>query len=87
MDIDDKISQFTHELSTYIGQDYLVANGITIDEKTRFYQLNFDMVDEIITELIINDVFVINDFRLDQWPVTIGELLLVVRTHLAATMV
>jgi hypothetical protein len=82
MSIDVKISQFMQALADYIGQDYLTKNRLIIGIDTRFDQLNFDIVDEIIVEQIVNDVFGMNDFTLDHFPVNVGELLSVVRERL-----
>ena len=82
MNIDDKISQFMQALADYIGQDYLTKNRLIIGIDTRFDQLNFDIVDEIIVEQIVNDIFDINDFTLDHCPDTIGKVLSVVRERL-----
>jgi hypothetical protein len=77
----ENTSRFIQELTAYVGQDYLSAKGLTIGLDTRFDQLNFDIVDEIIVERIVNAVFDIDEFKLNDWPITVGELLSMVNVY------
>ena len=75
MHTDAKIAQFLTEFTNYIGHDYLMAKSLKLDMDTRFDQLNFDLVDEVITEHMISKVFNLQNWKQDVWPETVGSLL------------
>lgn len=75
MDMCVSISRFTQELADYIGRDYLIAHAIVIGSDTRFDQLNFDILDQVIVEQMIQQMFDIDEFVCDDWPDTVGQLL------------
>jgi len=75
MNTDAKIAQFLNEFTNYIGPDYLTAKSLNLDMDTRFDQLNFDLIDEVITEHMISTAFGLKDWKQDVWPETIGSLL------------
>lgn len=70
----DKLKAFTRDLEEYIGPGYLADRLITIGESTRFDQLNFDIVDEVVTEHLVDINFGLNGFTCDPWPDTMGGL-------------
>lgn len=70
------------ELERYIGTDYLVRNNLMLGESTRFDQLNFDIVDEVVTEHMIEIHFGLNGFTCNPWPGTVGELVSILRSKL-----
>lgn len=78
METTEKISQFMQQFSDYIGRDFLLANDIAIEINTRFDQLNFDILDQVITEQLIQQLFAMDQFICDSWPETIGQLLMMV---------
>jgi len=73
---------FLHEFEEYIGTDFITKRYILIGDSTRFDQLNFDIVDEVVTEHLINQHFGTDNFTCDEWPETIGELLAMVSARL-----
>jgi hypothetical protein len=75
MDIDSNIARFLEEFTKYIGEEYLAAKSLTIDLDTRFDQLNFDLVDEVITEHMIKQIFNLDNWKQDAWPETIRSLI------------
>lgn len=80
--LNEKIEAFLLEFKDYIGITYLDSRGISLDDKTKFSDLSFDIVDEVITEELIVMHFGLEEFELDIWPETIGDLLLIVKTRL-----
>ena len=81
MDIEANIPRFLDELTQYVGTEYLQAKSLNIDLETRFDQLNYDLVDEVITEHIVSVTLSIDDFMLDDFPETVGELLEIVKAR------
>jgi len=77
--IQARIDDFLIELSSYIGHDYLSHEQIVLGDDTRFDQLKFDLVDEVITELFVQRHFDLHGWTCDIWPDTIGALLDMVR--------
>jgi len=75
MDRQAKISQFIEEFTNYIGNEYIASKSLTIDLDTRFDQLNFDLVDEVITEHMLKQIFGLSNWKQDEWPETIGSLI------------
>jgi hypothetical protein len=75
MDRQAKISQFIEEFTNYIGNEYIASKSLTIDLDTRFDQLNFDLVDEVITEHMLKQIFGLDSWKQDAWPESIGSLI------------
>lgn len=74
-----KTETFLREFEDYIGSEYLTKKDLSISQATRFSDLNFDIVDEVITEELVNMHFGTAEFILETWPETIGDLLIQVR--------
>lgn len=73
---------FLKEFEEYIGHEYLDKKHVLIGESTRFDQLNFDIVDEVVTEYLVDRHFGLENFTCDDWPETIGGLLDVISDRL-----
>jgi hypothetical protein len=72
---DAKITEFIVEFTKYIGHEYLAAKSLKIDLDTRFDQLNFDLVDEVVTEHMLKQIFAVPNWTQDMWPETLGSLI------------
>lgn len=77
---------FMSEFEDYIGHVYLSEKRITLDDGTRFDRLNFDMVDEVVTEHMIDTHFGLYGFTCDTWPETLGDLLELVRSRIEGSI-
>ena len=79
MQSDTDIRGFLDDLSQYIGHDFLKQSGISVDLSTRFSDLRFDLVDEVIAERMVREHFQIPDWVCADWPDTIGDLISMVK--------
>jgi hypothetical protein len=80
---DRKMEAFLAEFADYVGRDYLSSKGLAVDGSLRFDQINFDIVDEVVTEHLVGRHFGMTDFVVDDWPDDMDGFIQIIRTEMS----